>query len=175
MLAWLIFLYLGWLVSHGLSQSTVSIEGEPAWTQLRACDQSIFNNAWLPGDGLKCPSPYLNACFCRSDLGYTATSYISAVNYKYCSYGDVDYTMALGLYNSYCSKVSPGFGGPVSANAGPVTSTFTSDPTPSVVVYTTVISTGVGQSSASTITTSTTNSQSFGSLVVVIISALVWI
>jgi len=114
-------------------QKTVSITNEPAYTALRTCGQWIMGwDNYLKGgsNGLQCPSPYLDVCFCRADLKSVATSYISSVNYKYCSYGDADFTAEVNLYDAYCAKA-------VGGGPGVVTSTFVSGTTPTVVVYVT--------------------------------------
>jgi len=127
-----VFIHHVWTVLCQGTPRTVSVINEPGYPGLRQCGQRIFgNDAWLKGgsDGLQCPSPYLDSCFCRSDLKPLATSYISSVNYKYCSYGDADFTAEVNLYDSYCAKAV--------GNQGVVTSTFSSGTTPTVVVYVT--------------------------------------
>jgi hypothetical protein len=149
------------LMVLAVAQSTVSVTAEPGYQNLRSCDQVIFQSIWLVGDGLKCPSPYLNSCFCRNDLGGSATSYISTINYNHCRYGDVDYSLALGVYNSYCAKAVPGFGQPVTP--GPITNAMTPHATSTTVVsITRVVNSGGSRVSSISVTDKTTQLYLFG-------------
>jgi hypothetical protein len=130
LLAWLII--QARLVIAQQITGTVSIASDNGINHLRGCMIGVFADYGINLMAtLQCPSPHYNSCYCRSDLGYLATSCISSINYKYCSYGDIDYTSELNFYNSYCAQA-------MDAKAGAVTSTFTSGSTPTVIVYTTV-------------------------------------
>jgi len=141
----LLFLFSCWLIcSSAEDTATVTIQEYPAYTSLRACARNIFdNNNWLRSDGLKCAPPYLDSCFCRADLAPSATTYISNVVIKYCSYGTVDYSAAMGLYNQYCADR-----GVVPATVDATTTVGSGDST--TVVITTLV-TEISQGGSSSI------------------------
>jgi hypothetical protein len=139
-----ILVAIAWILSYSVSTAlaadgTVTIELYPSFTSLRDCARSIVShNNWLKWDGLRCPTPYYDNCYCREDLGPTATSYIRNVALTYCKYNSVDYTAVLNLYNSYCADhgLHPDRQ-PTAQNtgaAGEVTATIRSGATETIII-----------------------------------------
>lgn len=76
----------------------------------------------LLGDGLSCPGPFLNDCFCptRTDLAPVATRSLSSCITGPCTQGEPgpDFTFAWNLYGTYCLTNGysvPGFRGVAAA------------------------------------------------------------
>lgn len=83
---------------------TVTITDMREWSGLGTCGQQILSkNDWLK-QGLKCPSPWFNSCYCDRNLAPLATSYISSCIFTYCSTLSADFDEALDVYNSYCAS-----------------------------------------------------------------------
>jgi hypothetical protein len=81
---------------------TVSILNAPNFSSQRDCAQQCFGGSCgvchdLAGS-LDCPIPYLNGCFCRSDLTSSALSILSSCVWFDCQYNSVDLETALGIY-----------------------------------------------------------------------------
>jgi hypothetical protein len=99
--------------------ATVSVNEDAAWITERACGQKCV---WIDSGHLgapypdivmhlNCGSPYLNACFCRSDFGTSATTFLSSCVSSRCeSDGINDYGTelfsALSIYSNYCSTAA---------------------------------------------------------------------
>ncbi|KAK5045525.1 hypothetical protein LTR84_009143 [Exophiala bonariae] len=99
--------------------ATVSVNEDVAWITERACGQKCV---WIDSGHigapypdivmhLNCGSPYLNACFCRSDFGTSATAFLSSCVSSRCeSDGINDYGTelfsALSIYSNYCSTAA---------------------------------------------------------------------
>ncbi|KEF54443.1 uncharacterized protein A1O9_09610 [Exophiala aquamarina CBS 119918] len=99
--------------------ATVSVNEDAAWITERSCGQKCV---WIDSGHigapypdivmhLNCGSPYLNACFCRSDFGTSATTFLSSCVSSRCeSDGINDYGTelfsALSIYSNYCSTAA---------------------------------------------------------------------
>jgi CFEM domain len=90
------------LASIGASQNpTFSIRSVNEYQLLRQCAQSCLWDDYLQDD-LSCPDPPLNACMCRTDLGPSASSYLTQCVNSECASNSNDVFSAVSLYDSYC-------------------------------------------------------------------------
>lgn len=115
------------LLSFTLAQSTdtapQSITAQPLFTAQKPCGQRCFFPDYLacPVDavasaigceyGSGCPGVLktvsyeaANDCYCRTDLQPAASRFLSSCVWNHCTAGDpsIDFSSALGLYDTYC-------------------------------------------------------------------------
>jgi hypothetical protein len=82
---------------------TYSIQSVNGYALLRACAQAcLWNDLYNLPDKLNCARPVLNACVCRTDLGPSASSFLTTCVNSECSSNSNDLVSAVSLYDSYC-------------------------------------------------------------------------
>lgn len=90
--------------------STISIQDDPAYLDLRECVRSNLYCGLCTGDGddlrvdLDCKSSESNICYCRLDLASSISSYLSSRVITDCNYGTVDVVAMISLYDQYCES-----------------------------------------------------------------------
>ena len=92
------------VVSQQAQQYTII--SVPAYEHQHACVQYCIGGEAdenLP-NALGCPSTYLNACVCRTDLQPSASSFLTACVNQGCSSDPSDLSSAISLYDSYCAS-----------------------------------------------------------------------
>jgi hypothetical protein len=133
------------------SASTVSIVSDSGYVGERTCAQ---NCVWHVGGSddlitfLGCSNSegWQNACYCRSDLQSSASSFLTSCVNKACSTNPADLATAVSVYSTYCIGAVGSPTAPSSQGSAATTTLGGGSPTETVLVVTTVLST----SSAST-------------------------
>jgi hypothetical protein len=136
-----IFLFLA-ISSVVLADPTISIYDTPDFKRQRDCLKPCFG--CFECDDLEyelgCKGALVDSCYCRSDLFGTASSFLSKCITSACS--DIaDVSSAISLYNGYCHVNGASLQGDLITTASTdITATAQPGATPTVIVYTTVIS-----------------------------------
>ncbi|SPO07721.1 uncharacterized protein DNG_10416 [Cephalotrichum gorgonifer] len=137
---------LACLALRVMAQDIATITDQPAYQSQRPCAQGCFYLGAFKGPdnlarAIDCDVKYIaNDCFCRGDLQWTATSYLSSCVNSACDRKTVDVESAVALYNDYCT--SNGFtrdaqeARPTDASTG-----IQNSPTATVTLFVTVTAT----------------------------------
>jgi len=144
----LLLLFAQVCFQFALSQSTtpppdtVSIIAFSPFKTVRECARTCLGcNSDRCGvaTALGCQEPYMNSCYCRSDLRASASSWLTDCVHSDCSINSIDAANAVSIYNAYCGL-----------QAGPVTTTQGGDAgtTSTVTIVTTTVISNSGSTSS---------------------------
>ena len=96
------------IASCVLTTGSVTITSLQGFRDLRGCARScLYSGHGDLGEQLECGddglrTPYLNTCFCRSDLTSDGSSYLTSCINEGCTTNSVDLSQAIRVWNSYC-------------------------------------------------------------------------
>lgn len=130
--------------------SVVTITSLGSFSLQRQCAQICIGNEFLFAYQLGCTSPALNGCFCRSDLGSSASTILSSCLAVLTCSDAADRSSAMGVYNEYCGSVSAENAGIAQVSATTTDSTGSGSGVATAVVVTTVVATGTTNSGSGT-------------------------
>lgn len=147
--------FFGVLLPMTHADGTVSIANQPAVQRARPCVQNCLwcGEYWLLNCAggingaigivniLSCNN--LDSCACRTDFESSISSYLTTCVNTQCNANTNDLSTAVSLYNGYCGiggATLDNYPATTAAVAGTTTLAATPGSTPTVIVYSTVIS-----------------------------------
>jgi hypothetical protein len=82
---------------------SISIYDQPAYKRQRGCLKHCYDcNGCALMDFLGCGNALFDSCFCRANLAFSASSFLTSCINTACSSAPSDLNSAVSIYNGYC-------------------------------------------------------------------------